>query len=66
MTIGQFIILTILYLIGIWCLVHNLCRQVSQKNITKMGFLLQIGATISMTILYGLGVIGGFCGIYNA
>lgn len=65
MNLGQFIILSIFYLIGVYCLMHNICIQIYKKNITKLELLLQIVTIVSMTVLYGLGIIGCFCGIYN-
>lgn len=65
MTLGQFIILTIFFLMGICCMGYNFCIQIDQKKLTKVEVLLQIAAIMSMTILYGLGAIGCFCGIYN-
>ncbi len=42
-----------------------ICIQLDQKKLTKVEVLLQIGAMMSITVLYGLGVIGCFLGIYN-
>ena len=65
MTLGQFIILTIIFFVGICCMVYNFCIQIKQKKLTKVEALLQIDAIISMTILYSFSVVGCLCGIYN-
>ena len=65
MNIAQFIILSILFLVGIFCQVYNLLTELKKGDLTKLNFLLQISAILSSTIVYALGVIGTFTGIYK-
>jgi len=44
---------------------HNMCLRMKEGNLTKVELLLLIGAILSTTIVYGLGVIGTFSGIYK-
>ena len=65
MNIAQFIILSILFLAGIFCQVYNLWIELKKNNVTKLSFLLQVEAILCFTIIYGLGVIATFTGIYK-
>lgn len=65
MNISQFIILSILFLAGIFCQVYNLLIESEEGNLTEGKFLLQIAAILFSTAVYGLGVIGTFMGIYK-
>lgn len=65
MNIAQFIILSILFLAGIFCQVYNLLIQLEKNNMTKVNFLLQIIAILFSTVVYGLGVIATFAGVYK-
>lgn len=61
----QFIILSIFFLGGVFCQVYNLLTELKKNNVTKVSFLLQTGAIICLTVVYGLGVIATFAGIYK-
>ena len=65
MNTAQFIILSILFLLGIFCQVYNLLIELEKNNVTKVNFQLQIGAIICLTVVYGLGVIATFTGVYK-
>jgi len=65
MNTTQFIILSILFSIGIFCQVYNLLIEFKKNNVTKVSFLLQFAAIICLTIVYGLGVIATFTEVYK-
>lgn len=65
MNTAQFIILSILFLTGIFCQAYNLLIELEKNNVTKVSFLLQTVAIICLTIVYGLGVITTFAGVYK-
>lgn len=62
MNTAQFIILTILFSIGISCQEYNLLIELKKKQCNKSKFL-QIVAIICLTAVYGLGVIVAFTGL---
>lgn len=61
----QFIILSIFFLEGVFCQVYSLLTELKKSNVIKVSFLLQIVAIICLTIVYCLGVIGTFTGLYK-
>lgn len=65
MNTTQFIILSILFLIGLFCQMYNLWIELKKNNVTKVSFLLQTLAIICLTVVYGLGVIATFTGLYK-
>jgi hypothetical protein len=65
MNTTQFIILSILFLAGLFCQMYNLWIELKKNNVTKVSFLLQTGAIICLTVVYGLGVIATFAGVYK-
>ena len=65
MNTTQFIILSILFLAGIFCQMYNLWIELEKNNVTKVNLLLQISAVLFSTVVYGLGVIATFAGVYK-
>lgn len=61
----QFIILSIFFLEGVFCQVYNLLTELKKSNVIKVSFLLQIVEIICLTVIYGLGVIATFTGLYK-
>jgi hypothetical protein len=44
---------------------YNLWIELKKNNVTKVSFLLQTLAIMCLTVVYGLGVIAAFTGLYK-
>lgn len=65
MDIGQFIILCMFFLLAIGTQIANTCIQIDKRKLNKIEFLLQLSGMMATIIIFGLGVMTEFLGVYN-
>ena len=65
MNIVQFIILCMFFLLAVGAQTANTCIQIDKRKLNKMELLLQLSGIIATTIIFGLGVMATFLGVYN-
>ena len=64
MSIGQFIILCMFFLLAIGAQLANTCIQIDKRKLNKVELLLQLIGMLATTIIFGLGAISTFLGAY--